>query len=253
MRLARPCVFGVPGVVVPIGLDVEEYDPAPLRGRFRAAHRSIGARPIVLFLGRLNFKKGIDVLVRAFSEAVRAVPEAHLVIAGPDGGLRAKTETWIGAHGLRDRTTLAGMVRGPDKMALLADADLFVLPSYSENFGITVIEAMACGLPVALSDRVNLWREVAGAGAGWVAPPEPGPTRDAIVEALSDPVRAREMGARGRRLVAERFSWHRIAPAMEEVYASIAGSGAGLRDGGGEGRAAGRPPAVIQAPGGRSS
>ena len=207
MRLARPRIFGVPGVVVPLGLDIEEYDPAPLRGRFRSAHPSIGDRPIVLFLGRLNFKKGLDVLVRAFAAALRAVPEAHLVVAGPDGGLRAQTEAWIGAHGLRDRATLPGMVGGADKMALLADADLFVLPSYSENFGIAVIEAMACGLPVAVSDRVNLWREVAGAGAGWVVPPETEPVRDAIVEALSDPARAREMGARGRALVAERFAW----------------------------------------------
>ena len=198
-----------------------------LRGRFRAAHPRIGDRPVVLFLGRLNFKKGIDILVHAFSEALRAAPRAHLVIAGPDGGLRARTEAWIGAHGLRDRTTLLDMVTGPDKLALLADADLFVLPSWTENFGIAVIEALACGLPVVVSDRVNLWREVAGAGAGWVVPPAPGPTRDAIVEALRDPVRAREKGARGRDLVAERFAWTRIATRMEEVYASVAGTGAG--------------------------
>ena len=223
MRLARPYIFGTRGVVAPIGLGLDEYDTAALRGRFRAAHPRVGDRPVVLFLGRLNFKKGIDILVRAFSEAIRAVPEAHLVIAGPDGGLRARTEAWIGSHGLRERSTLLDMVTGPEKLALLADADLFVLPSWSENFGIAVIEAMACSLPVVVSDRVNLWREVAGAGAGWVVPPEPGATRDAIVEALFDPVRAREKGARGRALVAERFTWTRIAPLMEEVYASVAG------------------------------
>lgn len=223
MRLARPYVFGVRGVVVPIGLDMEDYWPLPPRGCFRMAHPYIGGRPIVLFLGRLNFKKGIDVLIRAFSDAARALPEAHLVIAGPDGGLRAKTEAWIGEHGLRDRTTLTGMVRGPDKLSLLADADLFVLPSYSENFGIATIEAMACGLPVAISDKVNLWPEVAAAGAGWVTPAEPGPFRDAIVEALADPERARDKGARGRELVAEQFSWSRIAHTLEEAYASVAG------------------------------
>lgn len=113
------------------------------------------------------------------------------------------------------------MVTGPDKLDLLADSDLFVLPSYTENFGIAVIEAMACGLPVAISDKVNLWREVAGADAGWVAPPEPGPFREAIVEALSDPAAARGKGARGRALVAERFRWPEIGRTLEEAYASL--------------------------------
>lgn len=219
-RLATPHVFGVRGAVVPLGLDIDEYRPLPPRGRFRAAHPEIGGRPIVLFLGRLNFKKGLDVLIRAFAEAA-GTADAHLVIAGPDGGMGTRTRAWVDSHGLRARTTFAGMVTGAAKLELLADSDLFVLPSYSENFGIAVIEAMACGLPVAVSDRVNLWREVAGAGAGWVAPPRPEPFRAALVEALSDPRAAREKGARGVRLVSERFRWSEIAAALENVYASL--------------------------------
>lgn len=221
MRLARPCTFGVRGIVAPLGLDLDEYEPLPPRGRFRAAHPRIGRRPIVLFFGRLNFKKGLDVLLPAFADAARARPDVHLVVAGPDGGMRARVEAWIGEHGLGARTTLTGMVTGPDKLDLLADSDLFVLPSYTENFGIAVIEAMACGLPVAISDKVNLWREVAGADAGWVAPPEPGPFRKAIVEALSDPAAARGKGTRGRALVAERFRWSGIGRTLEEAYASL--------------------------------
>ena len=219
-RLATPYVFGVRGVVVPLGLEMNEYRPLPPRSRFRAAHPEIGGRPIVLFLGRLNFKKGLDVLIRAFAGAVRTV-DAHLVIAGPDDGMGAKARAWVDAHGLRARTTFTGMVTGAAKPELLSDSDLFVLPSYSENFGIAVIEAMACGLPVAVSDRVNLWREVADADAGWVAPPGPEPFRAALVEALSDPRAAREKGARGLRLVAERFQWSGIAPALESLYASL--------------------------------
>ena len=222
MRLARPYTFGVRGIVAPIGLDLDEYEPLPPRGRFRAAHPRIGDRPIVLFFGRLNFKKGLDVLLPAFADAVQARPDAHLVVAGPDGGMRAAVEAWIGRHGLGARTTLTGMVTGSHKLDLLADSDLFVLPSYSENFGIVVIEAMACGLPVAISNKVNLWREVAGADAGWVAPAERNPFREAIVEALSDPGAARAKGARGRTLVAERFRWSGIARTLEEAYASLA-------------------------------
>ena len=219
-QLARPYIFGVPGIVVPLGLEMNEYQPAPPRGRFRATHPDIGDRPIVLFLGRLNFKKGLDILTHAFAGAVRAA-DAHLVIAGPDDGMSAKARAWIDSYGLRARTTFTGMVTGVRKLELLADSDLFVLPSYSENFGIAVIEAMACGLPVAISDKVNLWREVAGADAGWVTPPRCEPFQRAIVEALSDPGKAREKGARGRRLVAERFQWSEIAVALEEAYASL--------------------------------
>ena len=219
-RLAKPYVFGVPGVVVPLGLDMDEYQPLPPRGGFRAAHPEIGDRPIVLFLGRLNFKKGLDVLARAFAGAARA-RDAHLVVAGPDDGMGTKVRAWVDSFGLRGRTTFTGMVAGADKLALLADADLFVLPSYSENFGIAVIEAMACGVPVAISDRVNLWREVAGADAGWVTPPRAEPFQAALVEALSNLGEAREKGARGRRLVTDRFQWSRIAAALEQAYASL--------------------------------
>ena len=219
-RLARPYTMGAPGIVVPLGLQMNEYQPLPPYGRFRAAHPEIGDRPIVLFLARLNFKKGLDVLIRSFAGALRSV-DAHLVIAGPDGGMGARVSTWVDAHGLRERTTLTGMVTGRSKLALLTDSDLFALPSWSENFGIAVIEAMACGLPVAISDRVNLWREVMDADAGWVVPPRAKPFRSALVEALSDAAEARRKGARGRRLVAERFQWSEIAATLEDAYASL--------------------------------
>ena len=220
MRLARPRIFGTRAVVVPLGIDPDEY-ALPPRGRFRAVHPRIGDRPVVVFLGRLDAKKGLDIVVRAFSDVIRGGRDAHLVIAGPDDGMRARIERWIDAHGLRERATLTGMVTGPDKLALLADADLFVLPSWSESFGIAVIEAMACGLPVAISDRVSVGRAVEAAGAGWVTPVAAGPLRDAIDEALGNPAEARERGERGRTLVAERYAWSRIAPAQEAVYGSL--------------------------------
>ncbi len=217
---ALPRLFGARTAVVPIGLDFCEY-AQPTRGRFRAAHPEIGGRPIVLFLGRLDLKKGLDLLVDAFAETLRLGCRAHLVIAGPDHGMQKQVETWVEERGLRERTTLTGQVTGTDKLDLLADSDLFVLPSQTESFGIAVIEAMASGLPFVISDQVGVEAEIAQANAGWVVPTATAPLRDAMAEALRDAAGARAKGARGRAFATQRFSWDRIAAAQEEIYASI--------------------------------
>ena len=219
--LAERRTFGARGVVVPIGLNPGDYAELPPRGAFRDRHPVIGDRPIALFLGRLNFKKGIDVLVHAFADAIEAGLDAHLVLAGPDGGDRARIESLVDERRLRSRTTLTGMVSGEEKLALLADSDLFALSSWTENFGIAVVEAMACGLPVAISDRVNLWRSVAEADAGWVAPVASETFRDVLLEALSDSKLRKEKGRRGRALVTKRYAWPRIAPIQVAAYNSV--------------------------------
>ncbi len=222
MTPAAPYSHGAPGVIVPNGLNLDDYAVLPPAGSFRALHPEIGARRIVLFLSRLNFKKGLDVLIPAFARAVIRNPDLHLVLAGPDDGMKAKAEAWIAAEGIGQRTTFAGMLDHPAKLAALRDAAMFVLPSYSENFGIAIVEAMACGVPVAISDRVNICREIESAGAGLVAMPE----IDAVVRQIEtlagDPAAATRMGARGKILAAERFAWSRIARDLETVYRSLA-------------------------------
>ena len=219
-REALPRIFGARSAVLPIGLDFCQYAQLP-QGRFRALHPEIGDRPIVLFLGRLDPKKGLDLLIDAFAEALRLGCQAHLVIAGPDGGMKKQVEAWLGERGLRERATLVSLVAGTDKLGLLADADLFVLPSQTESFGIAVIEAMASGLPFVISDQVGVGPDIAPANAGWVVPNATTPLRDAMVEALRNPAGARAKGARGRAFAKDRFSWSHIAAAQEEIYASI--------------------------------
>lgn len=221
MKLAEPYVHGASGVVIPNGLDLAEYAELPPPGRVRTEHPEIGSRRIVLFLSRLNFKKGLDLLVPAFAEASRSVNDLHLVIAGPDDGMRRETERLIAEARIGSRVTFLGMLDHAQKLAAFRDAAMFVLPSYSENFGIAVVEAMACGVPVAISDKVNIWREVQEAGAGLVAPTKISAVAQQIVQLarLSD---AEEMGARGRRLVEARFGWDKIAHDLESVYRSLA-------------------------------
>ena len=220
-QLAQPASHGRPGVVVPVGIAPADYAPLP-HGRFRAAHPEIGARQIVLFFGRLNFKKGLEIVVGAFAAAAARRDDVWLVLAGPDDGMRGQIEAWLHDYGVADRASFAGMLTGDEKLAALADVALFVLPSFSENFGIAVVEAMVCGLPVVISDRVNIWPEVAAAGAGAVARPAVEPFAEAIERLLAEPALGKAMGAAGQQLVRARYDWAGVAEQLEGVYAAIA-------------------------------
>ena len=107
-------------------------------------------------------------------------------------------------------------------MSLLQRANLFVLPSYTENFGIAVVEAMAAGLPVLVSNRVNIWREIHDAGAGMVVNPDVTEVADAILRLMDNPSLAKGMGAQGRRIARERFSWESVGERLVGLYRDIA-------------------------------
>ena len=111
------------------------------------------------------------------------------------------------------------MLLGTEKLAVLQDASLFVLPSYSENFGLAVVEAMAAGRPVIISDQVNIWREVEAAGAGKVVPCDAPRLAEEILHLLDTPEMAGQMGQKGQALVREAFQWHNIALRLQESYA----------------------------------
>ena len=221
-RLARPHIGDVPGVVVPLGVDLREFQELPAAGRFRERFPEIGQKEIILFLGRINFKKGLDLLVQALARVLRKRRDLHLVVAGPDDdGWGARVKGWLQQEGIADCATFTGMLLGEEKLAALRDARIFVLPSYSENFGMAVIEAMACGLPVVISDRVNIWREVEAAGAGLVTPCEAGQTATAMLELLDNPELAGRLGQNGIKLVREQFQWTTVAITLEKTYKKI--------------------------------
>ncbi len=218
MRLAAPYVHGAKGVVVPNGLDMAEFATLPAKGTFFAAHPELAGTKPVLFLSRINFKKGLDVLIPAFAKALAAEPALRLVIAGPDDGYKAAAEAIAGLAGVADKIVWTGMLTGAAKRAAFVDCALFALPSWSENFGIAIVEAMACGAPVVISDRVNIWREIAGAGAGLVSPPDIDSVAAHILLLAADTSRAARMGTAGRRLVETHYDWARIAGDLERVY-----------------------------------
>jgi glycosyltransferase involved in cell wall biosynthesis len=205
-----------PALVEPNGIDVSEYANLPPRGTFRQRWDIPAGRTMLLFLGRLHPKKGLDVLLPAFA---RLGGESLLVVAGPgEEGYRLRLKEASNRLGIADRVVFTDMVLGSDKLAAFADADLFVLPSYQENFGIAVAEAMAAGLPVVISDQVNIHAEIKAAGAGGVVPTDAAALAAELAGWLDDPVRRRHAGASARAYARDRYDWSAIAGRWEEHY-----------------------------------
>ncbi len=126
---------------------------------------------VVLFLSRIHVKKGADLLIEAFARIASRDANLHLVMAGPDQqGLQAELQNQAQKLGVAERITWTGMLQGDLKWGAFRVAEVFALPSHQENFGIVVAEALACGVPVLISDKVNIWREIAADKVGFVAP-----------------------------------------------------------------------------------
>lgn len=226
-RLAESMVLGLPpGHITPLGSDAPPPDPrAILAAEFAAQYPSLGGKDLVLFLGRIHSKKGLDLLLPAFAEVARVQPLAHLLLVGPgdQGDLRRLRET-LSAWRLTDRATLAGPLYGREKWAAMAASRCFVLPSYQENFALAVVESLAMGLPVVISRRVNIWPEVTRAGAGLTCDLSAPSVRDGILTWLRDPQLAADAGHKGRELVKGTFTWDRTAEAVESAYRQVLGS-----------------------------
>jgi glycosyltransferase involved in cell wall biosynthesis len=176
-------------------------------------------QPLVLFLGRISWKKGLDRLLNAF--AVTSV--GNLAIVGTDDeGLIPRMQQLAEKLQIGDRVRfLPRTVLGCDKAHLFAAAKLFVLPSYSENFGNTVLEAMQRGVPVVVTPEVGAAEIVLQAQGGMVVQGDPEPLGDAIGRLVNDQTLARSMGEAGQRYVCEHCGWPRIAAQMEALYENL--------------------------------
>jgi glycosyltransferase involved in cell wall biosynthesis len=225
-RAGRRLLKSAVGVFVPNGVaipEVSESGPpeADSEGLLQQFPELRGKR-ILLFLGRINFKKGLDLLAAAFARLCANRADIHLLIAGPDNeGYELRVKEWLRAANVLDRVTFAGMLRGTYKTAAFKIADMFVLPSYSENFGIAIAEAMAQSLPVIVSDRVNIWREIAEAAAGLVIKCDSAELATAMAALLDDSELCRSMGERGRQLVERSFTWQVVGGQMINLYERI--------------------------------
>jgi glycosyltransferase involved in cell wall biosynthesis len=224
-RVVAALGLGSEVIVVPNGLD-DLDEPAPDRFDADAFRVRFGVQPtdfLSLFLGRVHPKKGLDTLIAAFRRLVADGRRATLLIAG--GGDREYVESLeTGARDLigAGRLVFAGHLAGNDRRLALASADAFVLTSHSENFGLSVAEAMAAGLPVVVS-RDCPWPQIETWRAGFWVDNTPEAVSAALQTLMGDRAAAREMGENGRRGVRAHLGWPQLAEQMLQAYGRVAG------------------------------
>lgn len=211
-----------PSVVIPDGFDAREFASLPPRGSFRKRYLMDHAGPLVLFLARLNAKKGLHLLAQAMAIVSAQIPNARLAIVGPPDpvGFEPQVRQWLRECGVESKTIVTGKVDFETKLQALADADVYVLPSAAENFGFSIFEAMASRLPVVVSDTLEYSGEIASARAGLAVQREPGKVAEAIVRLLEDPELRRQMGENGARLT-RRYSLEETATKVERTIECI--------------------------------
>jgi glycosyltransferase involved in cell wall biosynthesis len=212
--------------VVNYGTGAPEIDLSLARDDFLQAFPHLRGKHFLLFLGRLHEKKGCDILIEALS-AVRhdMGPEAapHLVMAGPgaDEDYLRRLKNLAGADTQNSPVTFTGMLVGARKWGAFSAAEAFILPSHQENFGIAVAEALACGTPVLISNKVNIWREIDADGAGYVENDDLAGTTALLKRwvATESAVRA-AMKEKARECFARRFEIERATDSLLEVLHS---------------------------------
>jgi glycosyltransferase involved in cell wall biosynthesis len=215
---APPWVARMRSVVVPNALDVATF---LARGNDEDRARS----HTVLLLARIHPLKGFDILIPAMRRVVAAEPRARLVIAGPDeGGHLRHVKAAIDAAGLSAQVDLAGLLDPDGRARALDSAAVLVAPSVSENFCLSVAEAMAAGLPVVVSDKVRMAADVSAARAGIVVRRDPEELAAALVRLLASPAERAGMGARGRQLVAQRYHPAAVGSALRAAYEAALGA-----------------------------
>lgn len=210
------------GVVIPLGVDVTQFQKLPDAAVFLKRFPEAAGRPIVLFLSRIDPVKGLDLLLPAFGKARERHPDALLAIAGGGGAnYIAQLQEQVRRLGIGGAVLWAGRLEGELKLAALAAATAFVLPSYSENYGVALVEALAAGLPCVTTEGVAVSDDVREQDAGIVVRAEMEPLSEALDRLLGDAALRSRLGANARRLAAERFSVEAMGNALQKLYESI--------------------------------
>ena len=207
-----------PRCTVPVGVWTERLHRAGDGDRFRSRHLAGSDAAIVLFFGRITYKKGLDLLIRSFAHVARESDNTVLMIAGPDDeDLQPRLERLARDLGLADRVIFPGPLYQADRADAFAACSVWALSSYTENFGVAVMEALAAGLPTIVSTEVNLAEVIQESRAGVVAGTDPEEFGAALGALLRDESGRAALATRARDLAA-RYDWAAVAPQLEAMY-----------------------------------
>ncbi|MFI5394437.1 MAG: glycosyltransferase [Candidatus Binatia bacterium] len=204
---------------IPNGVRLEAYQALPPRGTFRRAHGLAASTPLLVFVGKITPRKGVDVLVRALAQLPAAV---HLVVGGNFMMPAQPIHRLAATLGLSDRIHFTGLLGEQDKLAAYVDADVVAYPSADEIFGLVPAEALMCGAPVVVCDDCGCGEFVRAAGGGLLVPyGDPAALAGALRLLLEDPARRAACATDGRRWVEEHLGWDRIAAQTRTLYESV--------------------------------
>lgn len=220
-RLSFPC-YSPEEHVVGYGTTSPPSDVESQQQVFLNAFPSLCGKRVLLFLSRIHPKKGVDILITAFAQVASSDPRLHLVIAGPDLiGWQPYLKQLSSTLGISHRITWAGMLSGTLKWGAFRSAELFCLPSHQENFGIVVAEALSCGLPVLITNAVNISTEISLSGAGLVHSDSLEGTLDGLKLWISLPKHSQAaMGLCALELFREKFDLTSVACTLASLFRS---------------------------------
>ena len=219
-EMLAPLKLKPPIIVEKPAINLSEFANPPPRGAFRDRFSALRDKPMMLFLGRIHPAKGLELLLAAMKQMHSA--DTMLVIAGPDeDGYQAKLMDTVRASGLAPRVILTGMLHGVDRVAALADADLFVRPSFQESNSIAVVESLAAGTPVVISDQVSIHRQISENQLGAVVPNEASALAWELTRWITDETLRRDASQRAKTFVSGEFDARLIALRWIDHYRRI--------------------------------
>jgi len=210
-----------PLVIIPNGVYPEDFQDLPSSEIFYQQFPETRHKKLILFLGRIDPKKGLDLLAIAFEKIHAQFPETHLVLAGPDNiDFSPTVKGYFSEANCLEAVTFTGMLTGSLKYAVLAAADIYVAPSYSEGFSVSVLEGMASGLPCVITTGCN-FPEAGMEKAALEIDIDAQQLTDALLWCLINPEEAKQIGDHARKFIFNNYTWEGIAKKMEKIYYGI--------------------------------
>jgi len=207
--------------IIPHGIDISEFDNLPQSGEFRRKYGLNGNQRIIFYLGRIHKTKGLDLLNKAFADLSKEIDNARLVIAGPSDGYLSPLRQLIKELHIGEKVIITGPLYEMEKLEAYVDADICVLPSSYEIFGMTILEACACGTPVVLTDRCGIAEAIDSGQAGLVVPYDKEQLKQAIQHMLGDDRMRLQFSEKGKLLVREKFNCERMVKQIESLYNGV--------------------------------